>query len=206
MKSTGTGRLLPPLTAAVIVTSFLILADARRATAQQSVTSVTLSGRVLDATGAALSGASVTATNLETNQWQTATSDEEGRYRFAYLTVGTYQLAARAQGFAAHDRRVTLTIGQALDVPLRLTVADVAEEVNVTTDVPVVETVRTQVAETIRPGEVDGLPFNGRNYLDLALLAPGVTRANTGSNQRFAETSAVPGQGLSVAVALQELL
>jgi len=199
MKSNRTSRLLPPLTVVVIVTSLLMLANARRVTAQQSVTSATLSGHTLDANGAAVSGASVTATNLETNQRQTATSDEEGRYRFAYLTVGTYQLAARAQGFAAYNRQVTLTIGQALDVPLRLTVAGVAEEVNVTTDVPVVETVRTQVAETILPDEIDELPLNGRNYLDLALLVPGVTRTNTGSNQRFAETSAVPGQGLSVA-------
>jgi hypothetical protein len=199
MKSNRTGRLLLPLTAAVIVTSLLILADARRVTAQQSVTSAALSGRVLDSTGAAVGGASVTATNLETNQRQTAATDGEGRYRFAYLTVGTYQLAALAQGFAANNRRVTLTIGQALDVPLRLAVADVAEEVSVTTGVPVIETVRTQVAETIRPGEIDELPLNGRNYLDLSLLVPGVSRANTGSNQRFAETSAVPGQGLSVA-------
>jgi hypothetical protein len=199
MKSTRAGRLLLTLTAAVVVSSLLILADAPRATAQQSVTSAALSGRVLDSTGAAVGGASVTATNLETNQRQTAATDEEGRYRFAYLTVGTYQLAALAQGFAANNRRVTLTIGQALDVPLRLAVADVAEEVSVTTDVPVIETVRTQVAETIRPGEIDELPLNGRNYLDLSLLVPGVSRTNTGSNQRFAETSAVPGQGLSVA-------
>jgi hypothetical protein len=84
-------------------------------------------------------------------------------------------------------------------VPLKLAVASVSGQVNVTTDVPVIETVRTQVAETIRPAEIDDLPLNGRNYLDLALLVPGVSRTNTGSNQRFAETSAVPGQGISVA-------
>ena len=199
MKSRRTCGLLPPLTALVVVASLLLLAAPPRATAQQSVASATLSGRVLDTNDAALSGASVTAINLETNQRQTATSDGEGRYRFAYLTVGTYQLAARARGFAAHSRQLTLTIGQSLDVPLRMTIAGVAAEVNVEADAPAVETVRTQVAETMRPGEIDELPLNGRNYLDLALLVPGVSRANTGSNQRFAETSAVPGQGLSVA-------
>ena len=64
---------------------------------------------------------------------------------------------------------------------------------------PLVETVRTQITETIRPNEINELPLNGRNYLDLALLIPGVSPTNTGSNQRFAETSAVPGQGISIA-------
>ena len=64
---------------------------------------------------------------------------------------------------------------------------------------PIVETVRTQITETIRPREINELPLNGRNYLDLALLIPGVSPTNTGSNQRFAETSAVPGQGISIA-------
>src|SRR6185295_10614633 len=58
---------------------------------------------------------------------------------------------------------------------------------------------RTQAAETVRPHEIDTLPLNGRNYLDLALLAPNVSRTNTRSNERFAETSAVPGTGISVA-------
>src|SRR5687768_2042546 len=118
MKSTRASGPLPTLTTLVVVASFLLLAVAPQATAQQSVSSATLSGHVLDANGAALGGASVTATNLETNQRRSATCDEEGRYRFAYLTVGTYQLAAQAQGFTAHNLRVTLTIGQALDLPL----------------------------------------------------------------------------------------
>src|SRR6185295_1660598 len=78
-------------------------------------------------------------------------------------------------------------------------VAQVSAQVNIATDVPLIETVRTQVTETIRPGEINELPLNGRNFLDLALLIPGVSATNTGSNQRFAETSAVPGQGISIA-------
>jgi hypothetical protein len=71
-------------------------------------------------------------------------------------------------------------------------------EVNVSADVPVLETRRSQIAETISQAEVVNLPFNGRNSLDLALLAPGVSPTNTGANQLFAETSAVVGQGISV--------
>jgi hypothetical protein len=168
-------------------------------TAQQSVTSATLSGHVLDGNDAALSGATVVATHVETNQRQTSVTDEEGRYRFLYLRVGEYRLTVEQAGFATLTRQLTLTVGQALDVPLRLPVAGVSESVEVFgTDAPVVETARTQVAETVVSEEIDGLPLNGRNYLDLAALTPGVTRTNPVANQRFPETSSVPGTGLSI--------
>ncbi len=167
--------------------------------AQQTVTSATLGGRIEDASGAIISGALVTATNLDTNQAQTVTSDEEGRYKFSYLPAGTYRLTIERTGFNTLQQQLTLTIGQALDIPFRLAVAGVTGSVNITADVPLIEAARTQVAETILPREIDALPLNGRNYLDLALLVPAVSRTNTGSNQRFAETSAVPGTGLSVA-------
>jgi hypothetical protein len=166
---------------------------------QRMVTSAALSGRIADASGAGVSGANLTATNLETNQKHVTTADYDGRYRFPYLEVGTYKLLVEAQGFVPLTRELTLTVGQALDLPLRLEVTGVTAQVNITSDVPQIETVRTQVTETITPAEINALPLNGRNYLDLALLVPGVSPTNTGSNQRFAETSAVPGQGISIA-------
>ena len=169
------------------------------ALAQQNVTSATLSGSIHDASGAVVSGANITATNLVTNQHANATSDHEGRFRFPYLRTGDYDLKIEAQGFAGATRQLTLSIGQALDLPVKLEVAGVAAQVNIDSDVPMIETVRTQLTETIRPREIQELPLNGRNYLDLALLIPGVSPTNTGSNQRFAETSAVPGQGISIA-------
>jgi hypothetical protein len=177
-----------------------LLASASISVAQQNVTSATLSGRIQDARGASVNGASVTATHQETNQHFTTISDHEGRFRFPYLRTGAYDLKIDAQGFAPVIKQMTVSIGQALDLPVKLEVAGVSEQVNIgSSDVPIVETVRTQITETIRPNEINELPLNGRNYLDLALLIPGVSPTNTGSNQRFAETSAVPGQGLSIA-------
>ena len=167
--------------------------------AQQSVTSATLSGRIEDARGASVNGANVTATHLETNQHFTTSSDQDGRFRFPYLRTGAYDLKIDAQGFAQVTKQMTVSIGQALDLPVKLEVAGVSERVNVGSDVPIIETVRTQITETITPNEINELPLNSRNYLHLALLIPGVSPTNTGSNQRFAETSAVPGQGLSIA-------
>jgi hypothetical protein len=167
--------------------------------AQQTITSATLSGRVEDMNGAAIGGARLTIRNLENNQQRTVESDAAGLYRFSYLAVGSYQLTVEQEGFTSINEQLTLTVGQALDVPLRMPVASLAASVRITTDVPVIETARTQVSETIVSHEIDELPLNGRNYLDLALLAPAVSRTNTGSPQRFAETSAVQGTGLSIA-------
>lgn len=171
---------------------------ATSASAQQTVTSATLSGHVEDSSRAVINGASVTVRNLETNLTQTSTSDTDGRFRFPYLPVGSYEINVHATGFADFKRQLTLAVGQTLDVALGLTVAGVTENVNVAADLPVIESARTQLAENVLPSEIDSLPLNGRNYLDLAALTPGVTRSNPVANQRFPETSAVPGSGLSI--------
>ena len=168
--------------------------------AQQNVTSGALSGRIEDSSGAIVGGANVTVTNQETNQRLSTTCDQEGRYRFPYLRTGDYELIVEAAGFAGITKHFTVLVGQTLELPFKLDVAGVSANVNISNaDVPLVETARSQVTETIRPREITDLPLNGRNFLDLALLIPGVSPTNTGSNQRFAETSAVPGQGISIA-------
>ena len=184
----------------LILTAFVfLLALSQLTLSQQTVTSATLSGRVRDSNGSFVSGASLTATNQQTNQNLAAVTDDQGRYRFPYLQVGEYKLSVAAKGFEPWTRQLTVTVGQALDLPIQLEVSGVSARVTVTSDLPLIETVRTQLTETIRPAEIDSLPLNTRNYLDLALLVPAVSPTNTGSNQRFAETSAVPGQGISIA-------
>lgn len=165
--------------------------------AQQAPASASVHGTVRSAGNAPVAGAGVTITNLERNQAQTTAADEQGRFRFPVLAVGEYRLDVAADGFAPWQQTLRLTVGAALEVPVALS-PSFAEAISVTTEAPVVEVARTQVAAAILPEEVRDLPLNGRNYLDLALLAPGVSRTNTGANQRFAETSAVPGTGISV--------
>jgi len=167
--------------------------------AQQAVSAATLAGRVEDTSGAAISGALIAITNIDKNQTSSSTSDEHGRYSFLYLPVGSYHLKVEHAGFASVTRELSLSVGQALDLPVRLTVGGLTETANISASAPVVETVRTQVAETVLSREIENLPLNGRNYLDLAALTPAVSRANPVANQRFAETSAVPGTQISVA-------
>ncbi len=167
--------------------------------AQQQVTSGTLSGLVEDATGAPLAGSQMEMLNLDRNQVELISSDSQGRFQFLYLVPGSYKMTATDPRFAPYSRVVSIAAGQALSFPVRLGLAERNEAVTVSASVNSVETVRSQMAEYVGTWEVDSLPLNGRNYLDLALLAPGVSRTNTGSTQQFAETSAVPGTGISFA-------
>ncbi|HRH46961.1 MAG TPA: carboxypeptidase-like regulatory domain-containing protein, partial [Pyrinomonadaceae bacterium] len=159
--------------------------------------SATLNGLVEDSNKAIIGGVSVSATNLETNHTQTAISNADGRFRFAYLPVGEYEIKAEQRGFENYSQKLTVTVGQVLDLNIVLKIQAVSAQVNVE-NTAVIETSRNSVAETVLPETVENLPLNGRNFLDLALLLPGVSRTNTGSVQRFAETSAVPGTGISV--------
>src|SRR5205814_6138987 len=77
--------------------------------------------------------------------------------------------------------------------------AGMETSVTVSGEAPAIETARSQIAGTVLSAEVNSLPMNGRNFLDLALLVPGVSPTNVASSQLFAETSAVPGSGVSVA-------
>jgi hypothetical protein len=179
---------------------FLVSSFIPQATrAQQSVTFATLSGRIEDTAGAGVTGATVAVVNLETGQSLTTQTEADGSYRFPCLRVGKYNFSVAAEGFSKVTRQLTASVGQALDLPVQLEVETVSAHVNVTSTIPLVETVRTQVTETIDPEEINDLPLNGHNFMDLALLVPAVSPTNTGGNQRFAETSAVPGQGLSIA-------
>lgn len=167
--------------------------------AQQSVDLASISGRVTDPSGAVVSGAGITARQTQTNLTSTAVSDEEGRFRLPYLRLGTYAITVRHPGFQDSVHQLTVTAGAAFELPVTLTLAGVDANVTVTADTTVLEAARSQIAVTVADPEVRSLPMNGRNFLELALLVPGVAPANIPSTQLFPETSAVPGVSLSVA-------
>ena len=168
------------------------------AAAQETVNYASLSGRVTDSQGAVVPGALVTARQTETNLTAEAATDQEGRFRFPYLRVGRYDVRIHMDGFADVTRTLALTVGSAFDLRVSLNVAGVTADVTVTGEATVLEAARSQIAGTVHQEEVKNLPMNGRNFLDLALLIPGVSPTNVGSTQLFAETSAVPGQGISI--------
>jgi hypothetical protein len=166
--------------------------------AQENVNLASISGRVTDPQGRVVPGAQVTARQTQTNLTAEAVADSEGRFRFPYLRVGPYAVTVRVPGFADATRALTLTIGAAFELPVTLSIGGVSAGVTVTGEATVLEAARSQIAGTVSQAEVRDVPLNGRNFLDLALLIPGVSPTNIGSTQLFAETSAVPGQGISI--------
>jgi outer membrane receptor protein involved in Fe transport len=175
-----------------------VLCAAASARAQETVNTATIGGRVVDPQGAVVPGATVTARELETNVSRDTTTDRDGRFRFTYLKVGRYEITVHLEGFADAKRQLTVTLGSAFDLSFTLNVAGLDTQVVVSAEATVLETARSQIAGTISVRELDATPLNGRNFLDLALLVPGVSPTNVASTQLFAETSAVQGGGLSV--------
>jgi hypothetical protein len=165
-----------------ICISILIL-SVTAAYAQDTITFGSVGGIVTDPSGSVVAGAQVSARRTDTNRTSATLTDREGRFRLPYLKVGAYEVTVSHPGFAQAVRPVTLTVGSAFDLPIELTVAGGQSTVTVGAQAAVVETARTQIAGTVSQAEVQNLPLNGRNFLDLALVVPGVSPTNTASNQ-----------------------
>ncbi|HUP49274.1 MAG TPA: carboxypeptidase regulatory-like domain-containing protein, partial [Thermoanaerobaculia bacterium] len=154
----------------------LVLALPSALLAQSQATTGVIEGVVSDASGAALPGVTVTLRNVETNYTQTLVTDGAGRYRGVLLPLGRYEVTAALQGFATRVLRGSeLRVGQTLTANVMLTQAVVEESIVVTAAAPLIETARTEGSVRIDQRSVEGLPNNGRNFLDFTKLTPGVT-------------------------------
>lgn len=182
-----------------VCATLVSVAVAASASAQEAVSLATVGGRVTDEHGGVLVGAHVVARHLETSLTAEASTDTSGRFRFPYLKLGPYEVTVSQAGFSPITRGLVLTVGSAFELRLTLALETVTANVTVTADRPVLEGARSQIAATVEQSEIRSLPLNGRNFLDIALLVPGVAPPNLASTQIFPETSAVPGPGLSVA-------
>src|SRR5690242_16343278 len=146
----------------------------------QTITA-SLQGRVADSSGAVLTKANVTATNTETGFSRSTTSDDLGQYKIASLPVGTYKVEVKAGTFQPQSRNVALTIGESATVDFSLVPGQVEQQVTVTGEGAMIEPSRTSTDSVIEQQKIQNLPVNGRQFIDFALLAPGVTVGDTTS-------------------------
>jgi hypothetical protein len=168
-----------------------------------------VSGRVTDQSGAAITGAAVTAKNVETGLTRNTSTDQGGRYQLVALPIGRYEIRAAKAGFAAQVRSgIILAVGQDATANMSLQVGKRSEQVKVTSDVPIVNTTTQDISGLVSEKEVKALPLNGRSYDLLLELTPqvvnfssqksptGVGLSNSSTGNNFAVAGNRPQQNM----------
>jgi Carboxypeptidase regulatory-like domain/TonB dependent receptor len=139
-----------------------------------------LVGTVTDATGAVIDGATITVINQGTARSITAETNATGAYVVNALPAGSYHVEIKKQDFKTSSADFTLDVSQVKEINLKLEPGNVSVTVDVTSGVPLVDTSTSSTGEVIQGRQVTELPLNGRNFTQLALLTPGVTRGAYG--------------------------
>jgi hypothetical protein len=159
----------------------------------QSITSGDVTGIVTDPTGAAIPGATVTLTSINTNAAQKTTSSGQGDYRFAFVNPGTYKLDATASGFQTQEHPgVIVLAGQPTSVNIQLTVASASQTVDVVEVASSIQTENADVSTGISTEMIDNLPNPGGDLTYLAQTTPGIVM-NTQSGYGNFSSSGMPG-------------
>ncbi len=141
----------------------------------QATASGNIVGTVTDTTGAAVPNASVTATNKGANAQRTVTTNGDGQYRFDLLPIGNYSISVQAPGFsAARADGLELLVGTTLTANLPIQAGQVSTTIEVSTGNQLVDTEKTDSSTAVTPQQITDLPLNGRDFANLAILAPGV--------------------------------
>jgi hypothetical protein len=158
-----------------------------------------LSGRVTDQTGAAVQAATVTAINAETGISRSSVSDQTGRYRLLELPIGPYEIRASKAGFAEGIRNgVSLVVGQDATADLSLRVGQVKEQINVTENVPVVNSSTQEISGLVGEQQVRDLPLNGRSYDLLLTLNPGIVNFTSQKTGGIGVSNSTTGNNFAV--------
>jgi outer membrane receptor protein involved in Fe transport len=136
--------------------------------------SAVINGTVFDQAQAVLPGTVVTATNTATGAVRETFAGAQGQFVIPTLPPGTYLVRAELPGFQAEEQEIVLRIGQELTLDLSLALAGVAETVTVTSEAPLIEVTTNRIGTNITEQEIDSLPSQGRNYLSLMQVVPGL--------------------------------
>jgi hypothetical protein len=144
-----------------------------------------LTGTVIDATGASVSGAQVTVANAGTRQLREQTTNEAGLFTAAALPPGLYHVTIRVAGFKRIERDVVVEAGTSDSIQVRLELGDVAETITVERTPTAIRRSQHQVGSVVTREQIDAIPLNGRSFLELAKLEPGVTPSRLSDGRTF---------------------
>ncbi|MEZ5402162.1 MAG: carboxypeptidase regulatory-like domain-containing protein [Bryobacteraceae bacterium] len=145
-------------------------------------TTATLVGTATDSSGSVLAGVTVRVKNADTNVVRETSTDGTGNYTVPFLPSGRYSIAAAASGFRTQNvQAFQLDVGQTARIDLRMELGEVTESVEVVADNAVLQTESATVGAVIDGAKIVDLPLNGRNFVQLAQLVPGVLPGTPGS-------------------------
>jgi hypothetical protein len=186
----------------VLVVACLLVAGVSTQVWCQTTTGRIL-GEIHDQSGASVSGATVTVSDVQRATTRTVTTDTTGNYIVPALPPGTYTIRVEAKGFKTVERpNVVLEVAKDADIDFSLQPGNVSETITVSEEVPLVDTTSATLGGTLSNNEINDLPLNGRNYENLLQLRPGVVRypgggfSTTSSNGLRAEDNAYLIDGL----------
>ena len=149
-------------------------------------TTSNIEGTVRDPRGAVVPGAQIKASSSSLAVERTATSDEDGFYRIAALPAGIYTVTVSGSGFAnSAFQSVELTVNRTITLDVQLEVGSVTGQINITAEAVLIDPTTAATGTTVTPRQIQDMPVNGRNYLDLLQLVPGAVinrQANVGSD------------------------
>ncbi len=171
----------------LLIASFAVLLSLGAASRAFAQSTGVIRGTVTDPSGAAITHASVTATETSTNVGREAATNDSGIFVFPDLPIGTYTLKIAASGFETQNRPgLTLITGQVMDLPITMAVGAQTQQVTVTSETQQIETSTSTVAQSVTQQQMRDLPLNGRNPLQLTTLTAGavITTAGTENTQQ----------------------
>jgi hypothetical protein len=156
----------------ILSAMFVLLFLAPQLAAQ---TTSTIEGTVTDKQGLAVSGAEVRAEGSAAGEKRSVVTDANGAYHLPGLPAGTYKLTVTRDGFRAESfSDLEVTLNRTLNLDVQLQVGSTQDRVEITAEIPLLDTTSSSTGATIVPQEIENMPINGRNYLDLLQLVPGV--------------------------------
>src|SRR3954454_1623780 len=159
----------------IILAMIVLCSLVASSTAFAQQTSGNITGRIVDAQGAAVPGVTVTARSPQTGFVRTDVSDGEGIYRLTALPVGNYDINAELSGFSTFSRKeVTVNVAQTTDLNVELKLAGLTESVNVVAEASLMKTSDSSVGGVVDVTKIESLPLNGRQFANLAVTIPGV--------------------------------
>jgi Carboxypeptidase regulatory-like domain/TonB-dependent Receptor Plug Domain len=156
-------------------------------------------GIIRDQQGAAIANADISARNLETGAVRQTTSEDNGNYRISSVPAGSYEVSSSASGFKTELRAgIIVTVGGDVSVDFALTVGAVGEKIEVTGNAPDVDVASSTLGGFVNQATIRELPLNGRDWLQLSLLQPGVLLNE--SQSQGDENQDQRGNGIAISI------